>query len=99
MTVATTVSFRSSLSRIMRIAHMAMTASPSTICPFSSMTITRSASPSRAIPICAPRRTTSARALSGCSAPQSRLMLTPLGFTPMAWTLAPSSWKTSGATL
>ena len=98
MTVATTVSRRSSPSRFMRVAHMAMTASPSTICPFSSITITRSASPSRAIPIWAPRLTTSARAWSGCRAPTSRLMLVPFGRTPIAWTLAPSSEKTSGAT-
>ena len=46
----------------------------------------------------APRLTTSSRAASGCSAPKSRLMLTPLGRTPMARTLAPSSEKTRGAT-
>ena len=98
MTVATTVFWRSSRSRIMRSAHMAMTASPSTTSPFSSMTMTRSASPSRAMPMWAPRRRTSSRACSGCSAPTSRLMLVPLGFTPMGKTRAPSSWKTRGAT-
>ncbi len=82
----------------MPVAHIAMTASPSTTWPFSSMTMTRSASPSRAMPMRAPRLTTSAWAPSGCSAPESRLMLTPFGRTPMARTLAPSSEKTRGAT-
>jgi len=80
----------------MRVAHMAITASPSTTWPFSSITITRSASPSRAIPICAPRLTTSARAWSGCKAPASRLMLVPFGRTPMAWTRARARRRRGG---
>ena len=82
----------------MRVAHIAITASPSTSSPFSSITITRSASPSRAIPIWAPRFTTSAHACAGCSAPHSRLMLVPFGRMPSGKTRAPSSEKTSGAT-
>ena len=82
----------------MRVAHIAITASPSTIWPFSSITITRSASPSSAMPMRAPRRTTSAQACSGCSAPHSRLMLVPFGRTPIGKTRAPSSENTSGAT-
>ena len=46
-------------SRSMRVAHSAMMTSPSTIWPFSSTMITRSASPSSAMPIGAPRFTTS----------------------------------------
>ncbi len=99
MTVATTVFFLSSSSRIIRSAHMAMSTSPSTICPRSSTTMTRSASPSSATPMAAPRFTTSARTFSGWSAPESLLMLMPFGFTPMAVTWAPSSWSTIGATL
>ena len=77
---------------------MAMTASPSTTWPFSSITITRSASPSRAMPIWALRFRTSAHALSGWSAPTPSLMFTPSGETPMAVTSAPSSSNTRGAT-
>ena len=69
MTVATTVFLRSSWSRSMRRAHMAMTASPSTIWPFSSITMTRSASPSRAMPMWAPRRRTSAARVLGVHGP------------------------------
>ena len=82
----------------MRVAHIAITASPSTISPCSSITITRSASPSSAMPMRASRRTTSAFACSGCSAPVSRLMFVPFGRTPIGNTRAPSSANTSGAT-
>ncbi len=51
--------------------------------PRSSATISRSASPSSAIPISARRASTSRRICSGASAPQSRLMLSPSGDTPM----------------
>jgi len=72
MTVATSV-FRSSVpSAIIFAAHIAMSTSPSTICPFSSATISRSASPSRAIPRCALCFSTSAETCAGWSAPQRR---------------------------
>ena len=72
---------------------MAMTASPSTIWPFSSMTITRSASPSSAMPICAPLRlTTSAPRVLGVQRAAVAVDVHAVrACTPMAMTLAPSS--------
>ena len=65
--------------------------------PFSSTTITRSASPSSAMPIAAPRFTTSAATWSGCSAPASLLMLSPRGLdADRQVTWAPSSRSTIG---
>ncbi len=64
MTVVTTVFFGSVPCLSMRSAQSAMTASPSTTWPRSSTMITRSASPSRAMPMAAPLRTTS-RAVLG----------------------------------
>ena len=46
----------------------------------------------------AARRARAPRASCGCSAPQSRLMFSPSGSTPMAITSAPSSASTSGPT-
>ena len=60
-TVATTVFFLRVPNESIDLAHIAMMTSPSTTCPFSSTKMRRSASPSSAIPICAPRLTTSPR--------------------------------------
>ncbi len=98
MTVVTTVFFGSLPCLSMRSAHSAMTASPSTTCPRSSTMITRSASPSSAMPMAAPLRTTSRATCSGWSAPMLWLMFLPLGLIPSAITSAPSSPNTSGAT-
>ena len=59
-----------------------MTASPSTTPPFSSTTMRRSASPSSAMPRCAPCFRTCAWRFSGCSAPQPSLMFVPSGLSP-----------------
>ncbi len=77
---------------------MAMMASPATTWPFSSATMTLSASPSRAMPRSAPFARTAAAIPSGCMAPQLSLMFRPLGSTWSGMTFAPSSSKTAGAT-
>jgi hypothetical protein len=59
--------------------------------------MTRSASPSSAMPRFAPVRFTSACNVCGCVAPTPSLMLKPSGLAPMDTTSAPSSWNTHGA--
>jgi hypothetical protein len=67
ITVATIVFPGSFPIRSMRSAHSAMTASPSTISPFSSTMITRSASPSSAMPMWASFLRTSAACARGAA--------------------------------
>ena len=70
--------------------------SPSISSPFSSAISSRSASPSSAMPRCAPCSTTWAQRYSGTVEPQPRLMLKPSGDTPTGTTVAPSSHSTVG---
>ena len=98
MTVATTASPLSSPRACRPSAISAINWSPSTSWPFSSTTISRSASPSSARPMSAPLATTVSCKSSGWVEPQSSLMLRPSGVTPSGTTSAPSSHKASGAT-
>ncbi len=72
-------------------ATMAMIWSPSTTTPFSSQITSRSASPSRAMPMSARYSCTSRAMVSGWVEPHSALMFVPLGATPTGITSAPSS--------
>ena len=87
--------------KALRIAPVdAITASiwsPSTSWPFSSAITTRSASPSRAIPTCAPSSRTLRQTVSGTVESHSRLIFRPSGLTAMAVTSAPSSQSAAGA--
>ena len=67
--------------------------------PFSSEKITRSASPSKAIPKSASSNLVVFAILLGNIAPQSRFIFLPLGSTPITIASAPSSKRTSGPTL
>src|SRR5690606_30144138 len=70
--------------------------SPSQTAPLRSTNITRSPSPSNAMPRSAPVSRTRAASVSGWVEPTLSLMLRPLGSTPIASTWAPSSRSTSG---
>src|SRR6266481_1694609 len=72
--------------------------SPSTRCPRSSTRMTRSASPSSAMPMSARISRTLRHSASGEVDPHSLLILYPSGSTPMAITSAPSSHNASGTT-
>ena len=81
------------------LGNDAISWSPSITAPFSSTMITRSASPSSAMPISARTSWTLRDRASVDVEPQSWLMLKPSGVTPMEITSAPSSQRASGATL
>ncbi len=70
ITVATRVFLASDFSASISSAAMAMMSSPSIKLPFSSQSNTRSASPSCAMPMCAPCSTTFWHMASGCIEPQ-----------------------------
>ena len=99
MTVATTPPPLSRPVSAQLEAISAMMWSPSTIAPCSSQMTTRSASPSSAMPMSAPRSSTVLARRAVSVEPQPRLMLKPSGSAPMAMTSAPSSHSTVGATL
>src|SRR6266702_2242604 len=73
--------------------------SPSTRCPRSSTRMTRSASPSSAMPMSARISRTLRHSAAGEVDPHSLLILNPSGSTPIAMTSAPSSHSASGTTL
>ena len=98
MTVATTPPAVSLPRRCQLSAITAMIWSPSTMRPFSSTITTRSASPSSAMPMSARISRTLSHSASGEVEPHLRLMLWPLGSTPILMTSAPSSHSASGAT-
>ena len=83
MIVATNAPPASRSLRARLVAISAISWSPSRISPRSSVMISRSASPSSAMPRSARRASTSRRICSGAKAPQSRLMLSPSGDTPI----------------
>ena len=99
MTVTTTWFFFNAPLSFISIAHIAIIWSPSTLCPFSSQTITLSASPSSAIPISAFSFFTTSIIFSGCIAPQSKFMFNPSGLSLSTITSAPSSLNICDAVL
>ncbi len=99
MTVATMPPPVSSPWRARRVPISAMIWSPSTVRPFSSTTISRSASPSSAMPISACSNNTRCLIVSSEVDPQPSLMLRPLGEMPIATVFAPNSQIAVGAVL
>ncbi len=81
------------------VPHMARTWSPSTMLPFSSEAISRSASPSKESPTSAPVSKTSLWISSGLVEPQFTFIFIPLGSLWITYTCAPNSWRSSGAAL
>ena len=97
MIVPTTVLLVSSPLLFSRVAPRKRTSSPSTIFPFSSQRIARSASPSRAIPTSAPDCLTFWIMAAGSVEPQPSLIFSPSGEIPIGITSAPSSLSNTGA--
>ena len=99
MMVATTPGLARRPSSFQLSAITAMIWSPSMSWPRSSISTTRSASPSSAMPISARISRTLAPSAAGAVEPHSLLMLKPSGSTPIETTSAPSSQSAAGATL